>query len=336
MIYPKNLRPGAAIGVCAPSSGVEPVNHARLDNAIKNIRALGYEILETPSLRQNEKCVSADPETRASEFLSLWENPAVTAIIPPWGGEFLMDMLPHLDWDKLAALPPKWLCGYSDTSTLCFVLTVKLGIATLHGSNLMNMGFREIDPHDLRAFEAMSCDAFTQHGASHYGKFRDWSDITGPAYTLDKPSIWNSLDGQPHTFEGRLLGGCMDTLCKLIGTPYAPMAEFLARHPEESFLWALESCEMNAGDVCRTLWQMRQAGWFERCAGMLIGRPDGYSDTHDFTLEDALCQAFDGIGVPVLTGCDIGHIPPQIQLVNGAYAHVGYADGKAVIKQEKI
>ena len=344
MRYPKNLRPGAAIGICAPSSGVQPSQLARLDNAIKNVRALGYEVIETPSVRRNEKCVSADPKTRASEFMSLWENPAVAAIIPPWGGEFLMDMLPCLDWDKLAALPPKWLCGYSDTSTLCFALTTELGIATLHGSNFMNMGFCEIDPHDLRAFEAMSCDAFTQHSAPFYGNFPIWTDITGPAYTLDKPSAWQAilpwlpLGGAPAAagegvIEGRILGGCMDTLCKLLGTPYAPVENFC---PGEKIIWTLESCEMSAGDIYRTLWQMRQAGWFERCAGVLVGRPDGYSDTHDFTLDDALRSAFEGMDIPILTGCDIGHIPPQLQLINGAWAQVEFADGRATIRQEKL
>jgi len=349
MTYPENLTPGATIGVCAPSSGVQADQLARLDNAIKNVRALGYEVLETPSLRKNEKCVSADAQTRASEFMSLWENPAVAAIIPPWGGEFLMDMLPCLDWEKLAALPPKWLCGYSDTSTLCFALATKLGIATLHGSNLMNMGFCEIDPHDLRAFEAMSCDAFTQESATHYGKFTDWNDIAGPVYTLDKTSEWQLLEPNPQAplfrggmsrrtggCEGRILGGCMDTLCKLLGTEYAPVTGFLQNHPGEHFVWTLEACEMNAGDIYRTLWQMRQAGWFERCAGVLIGRPDGYGDTHDFTLEDALRLAFEGMDIPVLTGCDIGHIPPQLQLINGAFARVEYTGGRTAIHQEKI
>jgi len=345
MIYPKNLRPGATIGVCAPSSGVQPSQLARLDNAIKNVRALGYEVIGTPSVRCNSKCVSADASTRAAEFMSLWENPAVAAIIPPWGGEFLMDMLPHLDWDKLAALPPKWLCGYSDTSTLCFALTTKLGIATLHGSNFMNLGFREIDPHDLRAFEAMSCDAFTQQSASHYGHFRDWDDIAGPVYVLDKPSMWQTIlpwlpiGGVPAAagegvVKGRILGGCLDTLCKLLGTPYAPVTEFLRRYPGENFIWTLESCEMKASDIYRSLWQMRQAGWFERCAGVLMGRPDGYGDTHDFTLEDALRLAFEGMEIPVLTGCDIGHIPPQMQFINGAHARIEYADGQAAVWQE--
>jgi len=357
MRYPGNLRPGDAIGVCAPSSGVPADQLRRLGNAIKNVRALGYEVIETPSLRHNAKCVSADAQTRASEFMSLWENPNLAAILPPWGGEFLMDMLPCLDWERLAALPPKWLCGYSDTSTLCFALTTRLGVATLHGSNLMNLGFRGIDPHDLRAFEAMSEQAFVQESAPFYGGFASWTDLGGPAYRLDKPSEWQLLSLNPQassveeappaggdegiaerraTFSGRVLGGCMDTLCKLLGTPYAPVPQFLQSYPGDQFIWTLESCEMNASDIYRTLWQMRQAGWFGRCAGVLMGRPDGCADTHDFTPEDALRRAFDGMDIPVLTGCDIGHIPPQLQLVNGAFARVEYADGRAKIHQEKI
>ena len=333
MKYPAPLCPGATIGVCAPSSGVRPERLPRLDNAIKNVRALGYEVLETPSVRHNAKCVSADPEVRAREFMSLWENPRVAAILPPWGGEFLMDMLPHLDWGRLAALPPKWLCGYSDITTLCFALTTRLGIATIHGSNLMNMGYARVDPYDLRAFEAMSCDAITQESAPFYGEFASWGDIDGDAYVLDKPSIWRSFDGQSCAFSGRILGGCLDVLCKLLGTQYAPVTNFC---PGDPILWTLESAEMNAGDIYRTLWQMREAGWFQRCAGVLVGRPDGYSDTLGFTHEDALRSAFEGMGVPVLTGCDIGHIPPQLQLINGAWARVEYADGHAKIYQEKL
>jgi len=344
--YPTPLRPGGTIGVCAPSSGVEPGMFARLDNAIKNVRALGYDVIESPSVRKNAKCVSANAPIRASEFMSLWENPAVAAIIPPWGGEFLMDMLPCLDWERLAALPPKWLCGYSDTSTLCFALTTRLGVATLHGSNFMNLGFREIDHHGLRAFKAMSCEAFTQQSASHYGRFRDRNDLDGPVYTLDQSSEWQLLEQNPQVslacegggpkgrgeFSGRILGGCLDTICKLVGTPYAPVPEFLRKYPGDNFIWAVESCEMSAADVYRTLWQMRQAGWFQRCAGVLVGRPDGYSDKQDFTLDDALRHIFE---CPVLTGCDIGHIPPQLQLINGARATVEYAGGRAAIHQEK-
>jgi muramoyltetrapeptide carboxypeptidase LdcA involved in peptidoglycan recycling len=40
------------------------------------------------------------------------------------------------------------------------------------------------------------------------------------------------------------------------------------------------------------------------------------------------------LNIPIIYDVDIGHIPPQIQIVNGALGKVEFADGKAVIMQE--
>ena len=337
MKYAKPLLPGGTIGVCAPSNGVGENLWARLDNAISNVRALGYEVIETASVRSRVKCVSADAETRAAEFMSLYENPRVAAIIPPWGGEFLMDMLPHLDARKLSALPPKWLCGYSDISTLAFFLTVNCDVAAVHGSNLMNMGYAEIDASDLIAFEAMSKPETVQQNFARRGKYTSSCDTTKPAYDFTEDNAWKSLDkSASHKFSGRMIGGCMDTLCKLLGTPYAPVEKFLDKYKNDGFIWTLESCEMSAGDIYRTLWQMRESGWFKNCAGILYGRADGYSDTMDFNLRDALESGLGEMNVPVIYDADIGHIPPQIQIINGSCGEVDFQDGHATVKQALV
>lgn len=335
MRYPKLLEKGDVIGICAPSSGVAEPFYGRLEQAIKNVEALGYECLETASVRHKAKCVSAGSAVRASEFMSLYENPRVSVILPPWGGEFLMDMLPFLDFEYMAKLAPKWICGYSDLTTLSFAATLCCDMATVHGSNLMNMGYRSIHANDLAAFTVMSSQSSLQQSAAHYGAFASWNDTTAEAYRLDKASVWLSLrNEQASSFQGRMIGGCMDVICKLIGTKYAPVTPFLERYKEDGFIWVLESCEMNAGEIYRTLWQMRACDWFRHCNGILIGRPDGYADTADFTLTDALTQAFDGLNIPILYNADIGHIPPQIQIVNGAYGQVEYDSGKASVHQE--
>ena len=102
MKYAKLLQAGDTVGVCAPSSGVKESLLPRLNKAFLSVRELGYKTIETVSVRGRVKCVSADAETRAAEFMSLYENPTVAAIIPPWGGEFLMDMLPLLDFARLS------------------------------------------------------------------------------------------------------------------------------------------------------------------------------------------------------------------------------------------
>ena len=312
MKYPKLLQKGDTIGICAPSGGASgEVLSVRLDNAIRNIKALGYNVIETDSVRRDEKCVSADSKTRADEFMVLYENPDVVAILPTWGGEFLMDMLHHLDFDRLADLAAKWICGYSDMSTLAFALTLNSDISSIHGSNLMNMGFARIHDSDMRAFDVMSNRETTQKSWDTWGGYTSWNDFSQEVYTLDKPSLWKSLQGDTRvSFDGMMIGGCMDTLCKLLGTRFAPLEAFLNNYKQYGFVWTLESCEMAAPDIYRTLWQMRECGWFKHCNGIIIGRPDGYKDKRDFTLIDALKQGLGDLNVPVLYDADIGHIPP--------------------------
>ncbi len=333
MKYPKLLQAGDAIGVCAPSAGMSRESNQRLDNAAKNVTALGYKVIETPSVRSdNSKCVSALPEVRADEFMSLYENPDVAAIIPPWGGEFLMDMLPLLNFELLAYLPPKWICGYSDITTLTFPITLMCDIATIHGSNFANMGYASIHESDIVVFDAMIKAETEQNNFPFHGGFNSY-DITKQIYNLDKPTEYKLLKGSSAKFAGAIIGGCLDVLCKLIGTKYAPAETFINKYKHNGIIWTLESCEMNAGDIYRTLWQMQQCGWFAHCSGILIGRADGYRDTGDFTLVDALENTVGKLGVPVIYDCDIGHIPPQLQLVNGSYATAEYDNGSFKLTQ---
>jgi len=336
MKYPKMLCHGDTIGVCAPSSGVHEKHWGRLDKAEANVRALGYVVMETASVRRRAKCVSADAGTRAAEFMELYENPKVAAIMPPWGGEFLMDMLPFLDFQLLSGMRPKWICGYSDITTLTFALTVNCDIATVHGSNFMNMGYSGIHESDLMAFEAMSKAEITQSNSEYHGKFLDPRDIMKPVYDLTEKTRWKALDGKErHRFEGRMIGGCTDVLCKLPGTRFAPVGDFLEKYREDGFVWVLESCEMSAAEIYRSLWQMRECGWFKYCNGVLYGRVDGYSDTADVTLTDALQSGLGSLNIPVIYDADIGHIPPQIQIINGASGEIDFVGGGASVRQSQ-
>ena len=57
----------------------------------------------------------------------------LAAFIPPWSGELAVELLDRLDWAALAAARPKWVLGYSNTSTWMLPLTLRLGWATAHG-----------------------------------------------------------------------------------------------------------------------------------------------------------------------------------------------------------
>lgn len=99
------------------------------------------------------------------------------------------------------------------------------------------------------------------------------------------------------------------------------------------FMSLNENHEVAAPDIYRTFWQMRECGWFQHCNGIIIGHPYGYEDHHDFTLIDAMKQGLGDLNVPVLYDADIGHIPPQMQIVNGSMGTVEFDDGKATVRQ---
>jgi muramoyltetrapeptide carboxypeptidase LdcA involved in peptidoglycan recycling len=341
IIYPKPLRRGDTIAVTAPSSGVEPHLHHLLDRAREMVESLGYNVTEGGTIWTNDKCVSAPAAVRAQELQRFMLDPGITAIIPPWGGEFLMNILPLLDWEELVRHEPKWLLGFSDISTLTFAYTLITGRATAHGPNYVDIGSSQ-DTLTTRWLDVLATEASEQIEQISSLKYQSAWDFPKPGFRLDTETEWKVL-GYEHdwerqtAFSGRLLGGCMDTISVLIGTPYAPVERFVADYAMETGLvWFLESCEMNAADIYRHLWQMKMCGWFERCSGLILGRPAGYSPHKNFELQDALHAVFDSEGFPVIYDADIGHIPPQLTLVNGALGDVSCRNGKGAVKMSFV
>ena len=71
---------------------------------------------------------------------------------------------------------------------------------------------------------------------------------------------------------GRLIGGCLEVLAPLAGTPYADVPAYGRAHADEGLLVYLEVCEYGAYDACRLFHGLRYAGWFEHANAVLVGR----------------------------------------------------------------
>lgn len=328
--YPSPLRKGDRLAITAPSSGVEDHLHPLLAKSKVNVERLGFVIVEGNTIWTNDKCVSSSLEMRVRELESYLLDDTIQAIIPPWGGEFLMEILPLLNWDLLKQQSPKWILGYSDISTFTFAYTLLTGHASAHGPNYIDLGAELIDDTTAGWRDVLSMDISGKVKQTSSKLYRSSWEVAIP----DRLTKWASLDSSDSDvrFSGRLIGGCLDTLSILLGTAYAPLERFSNEYcKEEGLLWYLESCEMNAADIYRHLWQMRQCGWFNHTNGILIGRATGYSSRKNFELIDALQNVFGPLGIPVIYDADIGHTSPQITLVNGAVAEVFYSKGQGEI-----
>lgn len=348
-IYPAPLHAGSKIFVTAPSSGVAPPHHARLDHVLDTLRARGWVVEEGQCLRDQHQGASAPADARAAEWMAALLRDDIAAVLPPWGGELAIELLPRMDWAALAQARPKWIMGFSDLSTLCVPITLRLGWATAHGLNLMDLCAVQQDPLSAEAQRPLMLPggaSFTQQASTHWQ--RQWLDfVTHPlaGFQLTEPTAWRGLnrrDAEAVQCNGRLIGGCLDTLMHLVGTPFAPMGAWRQRLAESAHsadaghvadggvILYLENCELAPPALVRALSQLRLAGWFDGLAGLLLGRSTGPEATAADALryEDALRQTLADLPCPVLFDLDIGHRPPQMTLINGARAEVRWGAGE--------
>lgn len=327
MRFPSPLQPGDTIGVTAPSGGIRPSYRPRLDAAVRSLEKRGFSVVLGDCLGV-DGVVSAPKEQRAAELTSMLADPAIRAVVPPWGGELAIDLLDRIGWSELADAEPTWFVGFSDLTTLMVPVTLRLGWATLHGSNLMDTPYFPPDGL-LHWTEVASATApFTQASP---GRFRaaGWDDYEAEPevcrWTLESTGTWRVLDGSTVDVSGRLIGGCIETIGPVAATPWGDVRSFGRQYADDGIIVYLEACEDGAYTIARTLHALRYAGWFEHATGVLIGRTKA-PDMPDLTQDAAVADALGDLGIPVVLDVECGHVAPYLPLVNGALARV-VADG---------
>jgi muramoyltetrapeptide carboxypeptidase LdcA involved in peptidoglycan recycling len=340
--FPKPLRTGDRIGVTAPSSGVTGPALQRLDLVLAHLESRGYDVVEGRCLRDDYKDTSAPREQRAKELTDFLLDPRIAAVFPPWGGIRASELLDLLDFERLRQAEPKWFLGYSDLSTLHLPLATVAGWATAHGPNLMDLVPQQRDPLTAAVFDVLGSDwsrPVLQNASSlHQSGWSDFGAATGEPFALTEATRWKRLDGStdPVSFHGRLIGGCIDTIAWLAGSAYADVAGFSRAADAKGLIVYLENAELAPSAVLRALLALRRHGWFDDASGVLIGRTARADDAPDgLSYDDAVAATLGDLACPIVYDVDIGHLPPQMTLINGSMGHVQYAAGTGCIEQTK-
>lgn len=346
MRYPTPLTTGSTIAVTAISSGVEPALQPRLDRVLRDLRKKGFNLIEGECLRGNDNYVSADAATRAAEFMAFLSDPTIDAVIPPFGGEFAMECLPLLDFQRLRQLPPKWILGYSDIATITCAITASSDYATAHGPCLMELLATQSDTltrEALTQLRTAEMGSFTQHSSPVYqNHFKDWKADPFCSFDLNKKTCWQALNlpNSPKdkaVMRGRLFGGCLDTLVNLFANPYVDFEAFKQRYHADGVILYLENVELSPTGLKRALLSMAYRGVFDQLKGVLLGRSTGPEDQGgQLDYYQVIREFFTDRDFAVLFDVDISHFPPNMTLINGALASVWYQQGKGKITQTLV
>lgn len=333
MKYPEFIKKGDFIAVTAPSMGFYKEDQLEeYDNAIKNIKNLGYSFIETDNVRKCENGRSSSAKERAQQFLDVWENEKVSAIVCAKGGDFACEMLDYLDFEYLKNTKPKWLQGFSDITNLGFVFTTNLDIATIYGENIRDYGMRELFENLTNSLELMQGKKVIQKS---FGACEPIDSERAPfeQYNMTAKTEWKNLFGEKSVnFSGRCIGGCFDVIVNLMGTKYDKVKEYVQKYKNDGIVWFFDVFEMSTPQVFCHLWQMKNAGYFENCKGIIFGRPFLIREDYEISFADAIKDALKELNIPIILDADIGHIPPQMPIVNGAILEVSCENGNGEIK----
>ena len=333
MKYPEFIKKNDLIGITAPSAGIVDENDLlRLDNAKRNVETLGFRCVETKNVRTDFQGRSSSGEERAKQFMNLWNNDDISAIMMAAGGDFLIEMLEYLNFDELKSSKPKWIQGFSDITTLSFVLTTLADIATMYCDNFKSYGMKILYKNLTDSINIMEGKEIVQQSFDKYATEKI-KDDPYYEYNLNIKSLWKTIDNcKKLHFKGRSIGGCLDCILNIIGTKYDNVKNYLEKYKEDGIVWFLEIFEMNTAQLICSLVKMKYAGFFKNCKGIIFGRPIYLSEEYDIKNNEAIKQALGRLGIPIIYDADIGHVAPQMAIVNGAILDVTFENGKGTIK----
>jgi muramoyltetrapeptide carboxypeptidase LdcA involved in peptidoglycan recycling len=331
------LTKGATIGVTAPSSGIPVELHNMFKQACYRMEKKGFNVVCGDTVWTQYKAKSSPAKQRANEFNNMIQDKKIDIIIPPWGGELLIEILEYVEFDRIKE---KWVLGYSDTSVLLLAITLNTGIATAHGTNLVELRGEYSDPTTAMWESVLSTkrgESIIQQSSKNYQKEWAHENPSPCVYHLNEETYWKTISNEKVIIQGRLLGGCIDVIRHLIGTPYGNVEGFRNQlKRDESILWYFENCEMTTTDLRRSLVQMKLAGWFQQCSGIMFGRSEANDPVNDYIVEDVYKELADELNIPIIYDIDCGHVPPQMTFINGANAVVEVENGKGSVLQSFI
>ena len=342
---PPFLKKGDTIGFAAPSFGAVTEPYAtRFEAALRNFEKRSYRVKVAESCYMDDGIgISTDPKKAAADLISMYLDPEVDAVISVGGGELMNETLSCLDMETIRNAPPKWFMGYSDNTHFVMPLCTVAGVPAVYGPCATSFGKAWEGPEET-AMALLEGRADTVRGYGLYelpddGSKRQEDPLSPYLLSAKKELSIFAPDGKgglekanETSFNGLLLGGCLDVVVGLYGTPYDGTADIVAKGTP--VVWALEACDLSVFDIRRTLWRMRERGLFDTAKGFVIGRPlnafaQRFGELDRFR---AVTDVLAPLGVPVICDADIGHIPPMMPLIIGSDATVSAGGNDISIK----
>lgn len=293
---PVKLSPGDRVCLLSPASPPVPASRARAGRA--RLQALGWEVVTGRAWLRRRGYLAGSDGDRAGDLARALAAPEIRAVFCTRGGYGAARILERFD---PARLRPKILVGYSDITLL--------HLALQRGGRV---GFWGPMPGTAAGITPFSARWLLRA-------------IARPAPVGALPLGRGLGLVRRGRARGRLTGGTLTLLAASLGTPYA--VETRGR------IVFLEDVSEEPYRLDRLLTQLLAAGRLSDAAGIVLGRFTACGSRpragdRSLSVREVLGDRLLGLGVPVLDGLPLGHVPNQVTLPYGVMASVTAGPGR--------
>jgi muramoyltetrapeptide carboxypeptidase len=319
---PPKLRRGDTIRVVAPARSRQfALEHDHSAAIEARFAALGLRLSFGEHVDERDDFDSSSVASRVSDLHAAFADPEVTGILTVIGGFNSNEMLPHLDWELIAA-NPKIFCGYSDITALQNAILARAGMVTYSGPHWSSFGMRD----HFEQTEQWFAQALFEQGPIDLRPAKIWTDdlwfADQDSRTVYPNDGWWPL--RPGQATGRIVGGNLCTLNLLQGTQWMPSLDGALLLVEDDRLSDFK-------EFARNLASLLQLPDADGVQGLVIGRFQEASGVTRSLLEQIIARQDRLKDVPVLANVDFGHTYPLATFPIGGRAALS-VDGTSSLR----
>lgn len=335
MLKPRKLSPGDRLAAVSLSWGGPGTFPHRYEAGKRQLEeTFEVELVAMPHALKDPDWLAAHPEARAEDLMMAFADPSIQGVVSTIGGEDSIRLIPYLDLDVLRDHPKVFL-GFSDTTVTHFAC-LKAGLVSFYGPSVLagfgeNGGMFPYMAESVRRtlFSSEPPGVIEPNPDGWTVEHLDWSvpENQERKRKLNPSEPWRFLQGEGSAVtEGPLVGGCLEVMEFLRGTPLWPGDSDGVWDGAILFLETSEEAPPPSV-LRRALRSYAAMGILKRLSGILLGRPGGPVTMADFGgYEEALLQVVvreEGLtGLTLVTRMDFGHTDPMFVLPLGVRARI--------------
>ncbi|WP_114324974.1 S66 peptidase family protein [Candidatus Colwellia aromaticivorans] len=315
MIKPKRLKAGDTIGLIAPASNVWQDEDIYFASDV--LKSFGFKVKHSKNLFKRYGYLAGQDKERAEDVNAMFADKTVDGIFCIRGGYGTPRMLPYVDYD-LIKKNPKAFIGYSDITALLNAITARTGLITFHGP----IAKQNFSDYTLASFKNI---LFNPSAPIELATPPLFEAKEGTAEQDNRLTVLH--EGKA---TGRLIGGNLSLMVKLVGSPFEP--DYTGK---VLFLEEIEEAPYRVDGMLTHLWL---AGRLDKLAGVVFGKCSDCDATEapSLSVEQVLRDRLASLNIPVLSGVMIGHIEDLATIPVGALATLDTSTKRLVLEEKAV